>query len=299
MAIAKEDRACVVEGNTDVIALRQAGFHPVVASMGTALTEEQLRELRRLTLRIWLCFDGDKAGEAATLRGMELAAGLGFEVKVVSLPPGLDPADAPEQFASRLASAAPYVVHRVRLELQQAPDRQEAFRRVRDLLARFDDSPDRQDALQLVADRLDLPRETLARLAPSTRAPGRGEEVTPRILDAGVRLERDVLAAVLAHESLREMLREITPEHFDVDAHREVRAHLVDGAVLAEEAARALAELDARSAAAAIDERTGTELLFRLRMRQLRRELQSADLERTRELQDALQKIQHAVAGLA
>ena len=44
-AIAREDRACVVEGNTDVIALRQAGFEPVVACMGTALTEQQLREL--------------------------------------------------------------------------------------------------------------------------------------------------------------------------------------------------------------------------------------------------------------
>ena len=57
-AIAKEDRACVVEGNTDVIALRQAGFQPVVASMGTALTEQQLKELGRLTKRLWLAFDG-------------------------------------------------------------------------------------------------------------------------------------------------------------------------------------------------------------------------------------------------
>jgi DNA primase catalytic core len=48
-AIAKQDRACVVEGNTDVIALRQSGFEPVVACMGTALTEQQLRELGRLT----------------------------------------------------------------------------------------------------------------------------------------------------------------------------------------------------------------------------------------------------------
>ena len=72
-AIAKEDRACVVEGNTDVIALRQAGFQPVVACMGTALTEQQLRELGRLTKRLWLAFDGDAAGESATLRGMALA----------------------------------------------------------------------------------------------------------------------------------------------------------------------------------------------------------------------------------
>ena len=61
-AIAKEDRACIVEGNTDVLALRQAGVQPVVACMGTALTEQQLRELGRLTKRLWLAFDGDAAG---------------------------------------------------------------------------------------------------------------------------------------------------------------------------------------------------------------------------------------------
>ena len=70
-----------MEGNTDVIALRQAGFEPVVASMGTALTERQLREVGRLTRRIYLCFDADAAGQDATLRGMEAAAAQGFDVR--------------------------------------------------------------------------------------------------------------------------------------------------------------------------------------------------------------------------
>src|SRR5204862_6757077 len=88
VAIAKQERAVVVEGNTDVLALRQAGLEPVVASMGTALTERQLKELTRLTKRLYLCFDADDAGEEATLRGMELAVKRSFDVKVVSLPPG-------------------------------------------------------------------------------------------------------------------------------------------------------------------------------------------------------------------
>ena len=127
-AIGKQDFAAVVEGNTDVIALRQAGFEPVVASMGTALTERQLRELGRLTKKLYLCFDADAAGQEATLRGMELAAGKGFDVKVVTLPRGQDPADAPEGFAERLQVAESYPVYRVRLELERAPDRQEALR---------------------------------------------------------------------------------------------------------------------------------------------------------------------------
>ncbi len=163
-AVAKQERAVVVEGNTDVIALRQAGFEPVVASMGTALTERQLKELQRLTRRLYLCFDSDAAGEDATLRGMELATTLGFDVRVVSLPKGQDPADAPAGFEQRLGGAASYVVHRVRLELERAPDRQEAFVRAREVLAKVEDSPERQDALRLLADTLDLPRETLAGL---------------------------------------------------------------------------------------------------------------------------------------
>ena len=59
---------------------------PVVASMGTALTEPQLRELKRLTQRLFLCFDSDAAGEEATLRGMELALTLGFDVHIVGAP---------------------------------------------------------------------------------------------------------------------------------------------------------------------------------------------------------------------
>src|SRR5687768_11892641 len=165
-AVAKQERAVVVEGNTDVIALRQTGFEPVLASMGTALTERQLKELQRLTRRLYLCFDADAAGEEATLRGMELATTLGFDVRVVTLPHGQDPADAPEGSEQRLGKAEGYVVYRVRLELERTPARQEAFVRAREILQRTDDSPEWQDALRLLASRLSLPRETLTGLAP-------------------------------------------------------------------------------------------------------------------------------------
>ena len=202
-AIAKQDRAVVVEGNTDVIALRQAGFEPVVASMGTALTEQHLRELGRLTKRLYLCFDADAAGEEATLRGMERAHGQGFEIRVVVLPPGQDPADAPAGFEQRLGQAESYLHYRVRLELERAADRQEAFVRAREILSKAEDSPERQEALRLLADRLDLPRETLSGIAPArgAAAAARGPSVSQpkKLLDAGIRLEREALAAVVAH----------------------------------------------------------------------------------------------------
>jgi DNA primase len=294
-AISKQDRVAVVEGNTDVIALRQAGFEPVVASMGTALTEKQLRELGRLTRKVYLCFDADAAGQDATLRGMELAAAQGFDVKIVTLPRGQDPADAPDGFEHRLDDAESYLLYRVRLELERAADRQEGWIRAQDVLKRFEDSPQRQDALRLVADRLDLPRETLAGLAPAHGEAGAAE--APRLLDVGDRLERDALAACLAHPSLVRGLAELPPEHFDSEPNRRFRAVLVTGRE-DPELTPLRAELDARAAREAIDERTGAELLLRLRERKLKRDLAAADLARTTELQAHLVKVRQALAEL-
>jgi DNA primase len=301
-AIAKQDRAIVVEGNTDVIALRQAGVEPVVASMGTALTENQVRELGRLTKRLLLCFDADAAGQEATLRGMELAVGQGFDVRVVTLPKGEDPADAPESFSARLGSAESYLHYRVRIALDRAGDRQAAFVRAREILAPFEDSPERQEALRLVADRLDLPRETLAGLAPArSRGTGGGAApATPRLLEAGLQRERDLLAAVVRNPSLLEELATLTPEHFDDPVHRRFREVLVSGASEDDELVALRAELGARAERDEIDERTGRELLLRLHERRLRRELQGAgaDLVRATELQARLTKVHSALAEL-
>jgi DNA primase len=297
-AIARQERAIVVEGNTDVLALRQAAVEPVVASMGTALTERQLRELGRLTKKIVLCFDGDAAGQGATLRGMELAASQGFDVRVVALPAGLDPADLAGSFEQRVARAESYLLYRVRLEIERAPDRQEAFVRVREVLARHDDSPERQKALRVVADRLDLPKETQAGLAPRAGAAETGR-VSARLLDAGERLERNALAGVAVHRTLVPVLAELGPDHFDSEQHRRLRALLIGTALEDPDLVGLLAELDARAVADGIDERTAEELLLRLRERRIRRELADAPPERTIELQASLAKIRGAVEELA
>jgi DNA primase len=298
-AIGKQDFAAIVEGNTDVIALRQAGFEPVVASMGTALTERHLRELGRLTKRLYLCFDADKAGQDATLRGMELAVRQGFDVKVVMLPEGQDPADAPEGFAERLRSPKSYPFYRTELIIDRAADRQEAWIVAQDFLGTIADSPERQEAVRLLADKLDLPRETLARLAPArgaaTAASREGDP--PRLLDAGDRLERDVLAACVAHPPLVRGLAELSADHFDSEANRLFRDMLVTGRDDPELTALR-AELDARAAQEGIDQRTGQELLLRLRERTLKRELAGADLARTTELQAHLAKVRQALAEL-
>ena len=298
-AIAKQERGVVVEGNTDVIALRQAGFEPVVASMGTALTERQLKELQRLTRRLYLCFDSDAAGEEATLRGMELATSLGFDVRVVTLPKGQDPADAPAGFEARLGGAESYIVYRVRLELDRTPDRQEAFVRVREILQRNEDSPEWQDALRLLAGRLSLPKETLSGLTPKGGVRTLTEELAPKLLEKGDRLERNALDACLAHPGLVKLLAELAPEHFDSELHRRFRAHLVDGGELESDLVALRAELDARGAREGLDERTGKELLLNLRERRLRRELAGAEFDQMKELQTQLARVKDAILELA
>ena len=292
-AIAKQDRAVVVEGNTDVIALRQAGVEDAVASMGTALTEAQLRELGRLTKRLFLCFDSDAAGQEATLRGMELAVKQGFDVKVVALPQGEDPADAPEGFEARLGQAESYLKHRARLDIERAPDRQEKLRRARALLEAAEESADWLETRDMVANLLDLPREAIEAIVPLRRARRREVAGEPSLLDVGVRLERDVLAAALAHSQLRGALGKMSDEYFEVELHRRFRRTLVDGSAEDEELVGLRAELDALTERERIDERMGKELLLRLHERKIGRELSEAkdDLDRARELQLELARV--------
>ena len=296
-AIAKQDRAIVVEGNTDVIALRQAKLEPVVASMGTALTERQLSELSRLTSRVFLCFDADAAGEDATLRGMELALRQGFDVRVVALPKGKDPADEPETFEQRLADAESYAVHRVRLELARARDRQHAYLRVQDVLNDLPESPERHEAWRLANDQLGLTVQLRAAAGGTASA---GDAMSPRLVEVGDKLERSALAGVRAHAALARVLAELGPEHFDSELHRQARQELLTPSKAPEpELVSLLAGLDALAEKEGIDEETAKQMLLRLRERRLRREFEGADEADLSELQHKLAEIRTAIREFA
>ncbi len=135
-AIRAADQAVIVEGYLDVIALHQAGYENVVSPMGTALTEDQLRLLKRFTRRIILALDPDTAGQKAVLRGLEAARSamdkegeLGFDargllrnesrlqadLRVAVLPDDLDPdeivARDKTEWARLIENAKPIVIH--------------------------------------------------------------------------------------------------------------------------------------------------------------------------------------------
>jgi DNA primase len=108
----RADRAIVVEGYFDQIALVRAGLGEAVATCGTALTEEHAKSLSRRTRNVVLLFDGDEAGQRAMLRALEVMLPAGLRVRAAALPGGADPDDflrreGPEALRALVDSAPP------------------------------------------------------------------------------------------------------------------------------------------------------------------------------------------------
>ena len=101
-AIRREGFAYLVEGYTDVLSMHLSDIDNVVASSGTALTEEQIKLMRRFTNDVTVLFDGDEAGIKAALRGIDLVLKGGLNVRVVLLPDG----DDPDSFSRKQGSTA-------------------------------------------------------------------------------------------------------------------------------------------------------------------------------------------------
>jgi DNA primase len=181
-AAQRADRVYVVEGYTDVLALAQAGVQETVAAMGTALTEQQLTRLSRLTRQLYLCFDADAAGLGAMSRALTLARRLDLTMYVVRMPEGLDPADyltggaTGDEFV-RLADRAESVLHyRVRQvldahDLERSDGRAQAFAQLKGMLADAASPVERDDEVRHIAGRLRLSEESVRHLLRSGAAP--------------------------------------------------------------------------------------------------------------------------------
>jgi DNA primase len=244
-AIAKNEEAIVVEGYTDVIGLVQAGYHNVVASMGTALTQPQLHELRKLARNVVLLFDADNAGSDAALRGLELAASADLRVRVASPPRGSDPAEVAaagrDAVDRMLAAARSVLAFRVSLVLDAADvgsvdGRDQSYESLRAIFRDAPATPERDELVRLAGSRLFLDPVTESRLVarvPRRRAAvpeGDGERVRLP-MDAAQRDERLLLALALASgERGLAALERVPPEaltHEELrDAHAWVRARM-------------------------------------------------------------------------
>ena len=193
-SIRPRGKAIIVEGYMDVLACHQAGEDNVVASMGTALTEPQIRQLRRYTSTIVLALDADAAGQAATLRGLSQArdaldrewvpvltatglvrheARLAVDLRVMTLPEGKDPDDVVRADVSLwrelVNNAQPVVDYyfdlaRGELDLATAQGKSEAVDRLAPLIFEVSDEVKRSHYTQQLARLIQTDERTLERL---------------------------------------------------------------------------------------------------------------------------------------
>jgi DNA primase len=207
-AIRAASQAVIVEGYLDVMAAHQAGFENVISPMGTALTESQLRLLKRFTKRIVLALDPDSAGNAATLRGLDLArdamdregeaafdargliryeSRLQADLRVATLPPGKDPdevvLESAEEWRRIVAEAQPVVLHVLHtlVEGQNLGDpkvKAMIAARMLPLIEDVGDKVERDAYRQQVARTLRVDEQALA-ASPAARTPRRPARVRP------------------------------------------------------------------------------------------------------------------------
>jgi DNA primase len=161
------DFIVLVEGYTDVIAAYQVGVR-AVASMGTALTSHQANLLRRYSQGVIIAYDRDRAGKAASLRGMRTLRNSGLEVKVALLPPGEDPDSLIRKnknaFKGILNKAVPFHKFYISALIEDKDTsilqvKEEILKEAGEFLRNIKSLPLKYSIIRLLAERLDLPEE--------------------------------------------------------------------------------------------------------------------------------------------
>ena len=231
----------LVEGYMDVISLAAAGYFNVVAGMGTALTPQQAREIRKLTDTVYVCYDGDAAGRKAAVRNVEPLIAEGLDVRVVSLAEGLDPDDTIRQegadgFRKRLEEALPVMEYKLKLcadayEMGSADGRAKYVRAALKVLAEVQNAAEREVYLGIVSSKsgvsVNTLKETLVGVRPAPAVKREEDAARPRE-NRLVAAARFVLNAILAREE-HASASDVEPEWMPLPEQAEilafVRAH--------------------------------------------------------------------------
>ena len=197
----RKEGAVIVEGYMDAIAAHQSGFHNVVASMGTALTEQQVNAIRRLTGRVTMALDQDTAGQQATLRSLESSWRIYHsqvarqtssatvlqrpelpEIRIAAMPAGQDPDDvirrSPDEWRGLVDNARPlleFVITAMSTGVDSAsPTGKAAIAdQVSRLIFAVQDAPQQDHYLRMLAETLEVPLETLRASISHPSAPRR------------------------------------------------------------------------------------------------------------------------------
>lgn len=279
-AIRRQDAVLVVEGYMDLISLAQAGIQHVVATSGTALTEDHCRLLARFARQVVLLFDGDAAGSTAAMRGLEVILGTGLDARVVSLPAEHDPdtfvqehgSDVLLERAENAQSVLDFYLEQLaqQHDLSSVEGKARAAERLKPLLAKPRDAVRRDLLLREVAGRLSVDEQSLRHdLQASMRRPQQPRkavaEPSPTAAPDPPRHELEFIGLLFNFPQLiPETVREVAPDSlsdartqtlcrtlFDHHAHGKA----IDlGMIISELEDDALARLAAQCAAQGFDE---------------------------------------------
>ena len=225
-AIVKEDRVFMVEGYTDVIAMHQAGIENVVANSGTALSNYQIKLLRRFTQNITLLYDGDEAGIHAAMRGTDMLLQEGMNIKVLLLPDGDDPDSfARKHSAEELKSyidehQQDFMAFKTRLTVEGVSDpvkRSEGISGIVKSISVIPDAILRSTYLSELASRLGLKEQTLlSRMNDFIRQ------------DIG---EKEKEKERQQQQQLQQQQQQAPPEHLPEQPHQPIATHAADSQV--------------------------------------------------------------------
>ena len=176
-------RVIIVEGYMDCIALHQRGITWAVAALGTALTTDQARLLKKYFDDCVTCFDADAAGQSATLRGMDILTKAGFNVRVMAVPDGKDPDEflkkhSPDEFIQVVDKAKTLVEYKISLARQNFPPEDNGSRvkflgAVTEVLASIEDAVERDMYTNWVSREYEISTAPLQEQIQSIRAGGK------------------------------------------------------------------------------------------------------------------------------
>lgn len=251
-AIRKEAAAVLFEGYVDVIAAWGAGILNGVATLGTALTEEQARVIRRNAETVTLCYDSDKAGTEAAFRSASILEQAGCAVKVAQMPDGLDPDDYIRTYGAKrfqsdvIGSSLTLMAFKMRFlrkgkNLQNEGERMRYIEDVLTEISTLNRAVERDHYLRQIADEFSLSLDALKQeqfqifraqrkqqqyTTTQQRMPVRKSFEQKKLLPAYQNAERLLLAHMMRDVEIAERVQERIGGGFNVDDHQAIAAYL-------------------------------------------------------------------------
>ncbi|QSZ27813.1 DNA primase [Aceticella autotrophica] len=167
----KEDKFVIVEGYMDAIALHQCGIDFAVASLGTALTSEQGKLIKKYRENVVISYDADEAGVNATLRGLDILEGLNLNVSISTVPKGKDPdefvrKEGIEAFRKMLQNAEPLIEYKIKMykkdiDLSRPEDKIKYIKKISSDLSLIKDQVKRDVYISIVSKDVQIPENTV------------------------------------------------------------------------------------------------------------------------------------------